>query len=482
MSVAEDFRVRRSDFLATALAAATVPSGRSMLRLDAFPAGHDIDPYRDPEYGVDEIAWLYADGLVGWENGPVPLLAEALPEVADGGRRYRYRLRKARWHDGENLSSRDVLAAFGAIREGFWGTFEPYRSVREIVRTGDRSFDVVLQRPYAGFVRSFFGPYGSFALPLLRSATASLPVGTGPFAVRDRHDISSWRLESFADSPRGRARVDRIELRYLYSRQTELIGLEAGECDIALPLPGDFQASPSFRRLRRTTGTTVMMFNFDGPFGDYRVRRALAKVLDVATLQRRYDRGRTSLLASLRLDGGNDARLASALAHDSKFVEELRRRLGGHEIRIMTLPGTSVDSAMEFVRQTLVNDVGLSVQMIATPYGELFGPMSPLRRGEFDLAVNSYAYADDADLAADWSCAFRVPNGGNFARWCDPAFERSIASGNRGAAFRRLYDRLAAIPLSRAYEDIGVGRRVCDVPAPTTLVPMTYTCTAWRFC
>lgn len=478
----EELRVRRSDFLATALAAAAVPGRRSVLRLDALPSGHDIDPYRDPEDGINEIAWLFGDGLVGWSNGPVPLLAETLPEVTDGGRRYRYRLRKTRWHNGEPVRSADVVRAFAAVRTGYWGTFEPYRGVREVVPHGDRTFDVVLHKPHAGFVRSFFGPYGRVALPVLRSTAASLPIGTGPFTVRERIDLNRWRLEAVDGSPRGRARVDGIDLRFLYSRQTDFVALLSGESDIALPLPGRFPASPSFRRVRRTTGTTLLIFNFAGPFGDFRTRRALAKTLDVPALQRGYDPARRSLLASFRLNGSNDGRLTKLLARDVSYADELRRRLAGRDVRIITLPGTTVDVAMGIVRQTLVNQAGVSVHMMATPYDGLFGPTSPLRRGNFDLAVNSYAYADEADLAADWSCALRAPAGGNFARLCDDVLDRAIASGDGDASFRRLYDRLAAIPLSRSYEDIGVARRVCDFPVPASLVPATYSCASWRLC
>jgi len=460
---------------------AVVPARRAVLRLDALPSGHDVDPYRDAERGIDEVAWLYGDGLVGWSNGPVPLLAAALPDVSDGGKRYRYRLRATRWQDGEPVLSADVVSAFDTIRRGFWGTFEPYRGVREISATGDRSFDVVLRKPNRAFVRSFFGPYGSVALPVLRSMPASLPIGTGPFMVRERAELNRWRLERFEGSPRGRAHVDGIDLRFLFSRQTEYVSLLSGETDIALPLPGYFPASPSFRRIRRATGTTLMIFNAAGPFGDVLTRRTLANVLDVAGVQRGYDPRRTSLLASFQLKGANDARFAQALAHKPAAATELRRRLAGHEVRIITLPGTTVDIAMGLVGQTLAQ-AGVSVRMLPTPYGGLNGPNSPLRRGDFDLSLNSYAYADEPDLAADWSCAVRAPAGGNFARWCDPVLEEAIAKGDHEAAFRRLYDQLAAIPMSRAYEDIGVGPRVCGVPTPPLLVVATYSCPDWRMC
>ncbi|HYW54010.1 MAG TPA: ABC transporter substrate-binding protein [Dongiaceae bacterium] len=479
----EDVRVRRSEFLvSTAASVAAVRARRSVLRLSALPAGHDVDPYRDAERGIDEIAWLYADGLVGWNGAPTPLLAARLPAIGDRGRRYRYDLREVRWHDGEPLRATDVVNAFAAVRRSFWGTYEPYRGVRAVVPTGERSFEVVLEQPNATFVRTFFGARARPSLPLLRSSPGSLPVGTGPFAVRERIESNRWRLEQAGDTVRGRARLDAIDLRYLFSRETEFVTLLTGETDVALPIPGRFPVSASFRRIRRSNGITLMLLNAEGPFGDFATRVALAGSLDVFLIQRGYDRHRASLLASFRLDRGNDPALARRLAPHPAAIGELSRRLSGHEVRLITLPGTSVDIVMGLVRQRLVNDAGVAVRMIRTPYDGLYGPTSPLRTGDFDLALNSYAYVDAADLRADWSCAMRAPAGGNFSRWCDHELDAAIAKGDAAAAFRRLYDRLAAIPMSEAYEDIGVAHRVCDVPAPAALVPATYTCSDWRIC
>lgn len=40
---------------------------------------------------MDELAWLYADGLVGQDERP--LLGASPPELRDAGRTYRYTLR-----------------------------------------------------------------------------------------------------------------------------------------------------------------------------------------------------------------------------------------------------------------------------------------------------------------------------------------------------------------------------------------------------
>jgi ABC-type transport system substrate-binding protein len=485
--------VRRSQFLAAAAASAASPSlRRTVLRLDVVPSGHDVDPYRDPEFGISEIAWLYADGLMGWSDGPVPLLAENFPEVLDGGLRHRYKLRDSRWHDGKPVTSDDVAQAVDAVKNGvhpagsqaaahYWSTVEPYRSIQMVTVRSRKSFDVVLDKPMRSFARTFFSAYGRDALPLLRSSVDALPIGTGPFALRARLDLNRWRLERAETSRRGRPRLDAIDLRYLYDSQFDVAPLKRGETHVVIPLPGRTPVDPAYRRIARVTGTALLIFNASGTFRDVELRRSFAKMINVPLLQRRYDPGQRSFLASFLVAGANDAALERSLQPDEAASATLRAGLRGSSVRIVTVPRGTAFQVADSVRD-LLTKADMRAELVIAQYAGLFGPNSPLRRGEFDLAVNSYIYGDEADLAADWGCAEQPPQGGNFARYCDPTFEAAVAAGNTTAALRRLYDQLVAIPLSRAHEDIGVGPAVCEFPAPPLLVPATLSCARWRLC
>lgn len=475
--------MRRAQFLAGLASAATFvpPSASERLRIDVLPLGHDIDPYRDAEIGVDELAWLYADGLVGWQGGPVPLLAD-LPKRSERGLRYQYQLRRAFWHDGRRVVARDVMDALEAVRATPFGTREPYRTVDRIVVHDDLRFDVVLRSARPETPHSFFGAYGVPALPLVRRNDTGLPIGTGPFSVRSRPEPGRWILERFDASPRGRAAVAALDVRLLTSDVTAAVQVLSGEADIALPLPPLPRGAPGrdrFRTVERTTSTAVLLFNAEGPFGDESLRRAFAHGIDVAALQRRYDPRRTAPFASLLLNGRNDAAFEGALAHDPRTRDVLRARLRGHDVTIAYVGDSRSHVRTATLLQQLLLEAGVPADLRPAPGIIYQSRAGPLRTGAFDIAIVGFVYGVDADLAADWSCAARPPNGGNFARWCDGRFEEAAARLDAAAMLRRLYDTVACIPLSRAYELLAVGRRVGGFLPPSPLTPATYGCVRW---
>jgi len=467
--------------VALGCAAAAPRSEGGLLRLAAAPLGHDIDPYRDDEFGVDELSWLYADGLVGWDRdiGIVPLLAAELPESADAGRVFRYRLRDAAWHDGRPFVARDVVDALEALRATPLGTREPYASVRDVVMKGAREVEVRLAAPRRSFVRSFFGPYGFPAIPLIRHEDGTTPIGTGPFSVRRRVETERWSLTRWEGSPRGAPRLDALELRLLRLDVTANVQLLSGEADVALPLPSNLLGADRFRRVRRTTSTAVLLMNAEGALGTTLLRRAFAAAADVPALQRAYDRTRTSLLASLFLSGRDDDDLAATLAHRPAAASALRDVTRERELTLVYVGGSpSHERTMTLLQQNL-GLAGVRSSLRPCAASVYMDEVGPLRSGRFDACIYGLVYADDAELAADWGCANRPPHGGNFSRWCDPAFESAIERGDHGAAARRLYDELLCLPLSHAYEEIGVAPWVHGLDAPVPLVPATYGCAGW---
>lgn len=475
--------MRRATFIGgaagvVATAPALAAGDNAVLRIDASPLGHDIDPYVDPEIGVDELAWLYADGLLGWDGGrAVPLLAE-LPTQHDAGRRYRYRLRESSWHDGTPLSTRDVDSALAAIRGTPFGSREPYRSVRRLIAYDERHFDVLLESARPGFAQSFFGAYGTPALPLVRRAPNGLPIGTGPFEVRARPEPLRWRLERYAASHRGVPLVDRLNLRLLPSQMTASVQLLSGEADLALPLTPAAVRSGRLHMVERTTSTAVLVLNAEGAFRRPETRRIFAETIDIAALQRRYDRRRTSLLASLLLRGDNDPTFA-ALLSARRPPADLRTALGDHELSIAYVRESASLERTALLLKQMLDEAGIRSLLRPAPAIIYQSVEGPLRTGRFDIAFTGVIYGDPPDLAADWSCGAAPPHGGNFSRWCDALFDRAAARGDVNAMLRRLYDTAACIPLSRAYEELGVGERVRGFTAPDALTPATYGCCGW---
>jgi ABC-type transport system substrate-binding protein len=475
--------MRRRTFICGAIAttawAACSAADVPVLRIAAAPLGHDIDPYLDAERGVDELAWLFGDGLTGWNGRLVPVLAQNLPDVSRDGTVYRYRLRDAVWHDGRPLRASDVANAFAKIRTTPWGTHEPYARVVGVRADGPRDVTVRLDAPYRRFAATFFGPVGYPALPLLRHDGGPVPLGTGPFAVRRRLDLTRWSLVRWPHSPRGTGELRAIDLTLLGTELAANVQLLSGEADIALPLAPSAVGAEHFTRIPRVTSAAVLLINAEGLLRTAAVRHAFAAVAHVPSLQRAYDRRRKDVFASIMMEGPNDRALEAALTSRPEVARVLAGVTRDRELVLTYVSGAPAhERTMTLLQQNLAA-AGLRSTLRPYPIALYTGPIGPLRKGTFDVAMDGLDYGADADFAADWSCANRPPHGGNFARWCDPAFDRAVRARAPDKALRRLYDDLPFVPLSRAYEYIGVAPRVGGFALAGPSLPATYLCARW---
>lgn len=478
--------VRRPTFLA-GMGAVTLSPNTSVpqrLRIDAAPLGAAIDPYRHAERGVAELAWLYADGLVGWTGSISPSLAREMPVGSDDGLTYHYVLRQGVWHDGASFTARDVERALAEVTASPWGGYEPYRSIQKLTVTGNHAFNVRLGSPRPGFVRSFFAPYGSAPLPIMRRAVDGTPIGTGPFAVASRPETERWTLRAVATSPRGIPRVAEIGLRLVLSEITANVQVASGEAHIALPLPPDVVTLGHFgtryRIVNRLSSTEILLLNAERAFRRAEDRRALAASINVPYLQRIFERRPTVLDAKLTLSGTNDRAYERLLEFEPARIPSLRRALGDRELELTYVAQSPGNRRVMTEVHGRLRLMGLNASLRPIPGEHYYDENRPLRTGDFDIASYGLAYGDDADLAGDWASDALPPRGGNFSRWHDEKTDRALRTGDSGMALRRLYDEVACIVLGPAVEKIGVADQVMGFATPPLLVPATYSCAQWR--
>ena len=115
---------------------------------------------------VEELAWIYADGLLGLDGRP--LLAAGEPRSLDANLRYRYRLRRAEFHDGEPLRADHIEAAWRTLAATPRGNQDPYDAVAEVVAANRTTFDVVLHRRVGAFQHRFFAAPCPGGVPIVR--------------------------------------------------------------------------------------------------------------------------------------------------------------------------------------------------------------------------------------------------------------------------------------------------------------------------
>lgn len=126
------------------------------------------------------------------------------------------------------------------------------------------------------------------------------PIGTGPWKLVSHTPGKSLLLERnddyFAESPKGRAKIRRLEMRFIPDRQTQMAEMLSGGMDLIMNVAKD-QAEQSARvpHLQVVSGETMrivfLQFNtLDGApapqLKDIRVRRAIAHAIDRESIVR----------------------------------------------------------------------------------------------------------------------------------------------------------------------------------------------------
>ncbi|WP_165403973.1 peptide ABC transporter substrate-binding protein [Egicoccus halophilus] len=280
-----------------------------------------VDPASvDPRFVADDEGEL----VVGALFEPLVALDEGLRvrpaaatswEVEDDGRRFVFRLREARFHDGTPVTADDFVRSFtrlldasaqppsylGHLLETVLGAEAVAGGeVPEGLRAPDaRTLEIELAEPRPGFLQTLADPS---LVPLPASADDDLedfgarPVGNGPFTMVERREPGQYlRLTRNPDHHRP-PRLDEVVLSVYpddTARDQQWHDLLDGQLHVA-EVPVDrleearerFGTAPDGYRgpgVLDGITSTVYLYGFDTtrpPFDDVRLRRALSLAID----------------------------------------------------------------------------------------------------------------------------------------------------------------------------------------------------------
>lgn len=227
----------------------------------------------------------------------VPRLAESWRMLGDTAVVFRLR-RDVRWHDGHTTTARDVAFTFRRLKDpetAFPNAayFEHWTGVTVLDSFTVRFRFAPHADPLAGVAMVPIMPrhlLDSIAPSRMRQAAFNKqPVGNGPFRFVSQRTNEGWILEANEDFPGelgGRPYVDRFVWRVVPERQAQVVALVSGDADVILAPPADrFQelaSEPGLRGIVRPSRkyTFIGWNGRRAPFGDARVRRALAMAVD----------------------------------------------------------------------------------------------------------------------------------------------------------------------------------------------------------
>lgn len=253
-----------------------------------FAAANDVDA---------DLSRLVFSGLVriGPDGTVQPDLA-GLPTVSDDGRTYTFKLRDGlKWHDGQAVTSRDVLFTVQLISSpdfaGDQVLSEGWRGA-EVEAPDDTTFVVRLRQPSAPFLArsATFGILpehilaGVPARELQDAPFNANPVGTGPFRVNSL-DSREARLTAYDDYHLGRPHIDELTLRFFTDEASAVRALQSGDINglflRGVSSPGQLSdlarvKDTKVEQAPRTIQLLMYLNSSNTLFRDQRVRQAIS--------------------------------------------------------------------------------------------------------------------------------------------------------------------------------------------------------------
>ena len=420
------------------------------------------NPARDP-VAADLQALLF-DGLMrtGIDGRPEPALVQRWPEIDDSGTVYTFTLRAdVTWHDGQPLTSDDVLFTLHAIQSpAFVGDPTTARLWNNVLlaRIDARSFRATLPAPRGSFLSYAIFPI----LPAHLLANTSpdtwgtisydqQPIGTGPYRLSA--PISSERalLQANPAYFRGRPYLDSIEIRFNQNSQDALAAIARNQAvGFGLPSTNDqTRATPPRGATRHTiplSAYSALTFNLrQAPMNDQGLRRALALGTDKAALIQAVFAGQAQALETPLLPGWWPADSALDQPHFNQAsatdtLTSLGYTLGADGVRsrdgkplvLALLTDDAPDhtaATRELVRQWAMLGIQTSVEQVTTAVFE-----QRLQAHQFSIALQGWQRqgADPDILYTLWHSS-GAETGYNYAGLQDAEIDAQLTLGRENS-------------------------------------------------
>lgn len=230
-----------------------------------------LDPHASGSFAELEVIHHIFEPLVTVDESynARPMLAAAI-QVGDEARRFRFTLRRnLRFHNGDRLTSADVLASFQRYARVSTNAAMLDDVAGYDVPDAD-TFIVRLKSSNAVFLEMLKSP--TYPLAILPAAQKDLagaeaePIGTGPFTVesweKDSHLVlrrnEAYAADRSAAGPDGlggrkTAYLDAVRVNFVAEPMARVTALQAGEADAVANLPPD-----AIRRLGERPDIAVM--------------------------------------------------------------------------------------------------------------------------------------------------------------------------------------------------------------------------------
>jgi peptide/nickel transport system substrate-binding protein len=478
-----------------------------------------LDWNNSPDRDVDRL--LYSGVMRFDERGmPEPDLAESWGTTEDGTI-YNFSLRpNAVWHDGQPVTSDDVIFTIDLIKSP--ASFYPQDvkelwSKVEVVRLNDKTMQFKLPEPYAPFLDYMtFGVLpkhllASVPMEQILNAEFNLkPVGSGPFKfdhlLVEGGQITGVVLVAFDQYYLQKPYIEQVIFKYYPTSAAALDAFSSGEVagvsQITTDLLPKALAEPTLAvYTSRMPVMGFVMFNLNNPevpfLQDAKIRRALMLGLNRQRLIDAFLQGQ-----AIPTDGpilpGSWAHYDGVehFSYDPDAAIALLKELGytlpadGSNVRAkdtqplsfsLVHPNDPIHTQMAQSIQQNWAAIGVKVDLIAVTYDQLQNDYLGPRHYQAALVELAYARTPDPDPYPFWHQA-EATGGQNYSQWDNRTASEYLEQARVTTDFglrARLYRNfqvifareLPALPLYVPVYSYGVGDVVKGVQMPPLFDP-----------
>ena len=431
--------------------------------------------------------------LVDFEIGTttiVPGLASAWA-VSPDGLTYTFTLRKGvKFHTTEkytatrDFNADDVLFTYDrmantnhpfhkntpGVKYAYFIDMGMDKIVEKVEKTDDYTVVFKLKAPNAPFIANMAMDFMSiqsaeFAEKMKAAGTPEIidrkPVGTGPFRLVSYQKDALIRYKAHDNYFEGRPKLDNLIFAITPDASVRLAKVKTGECQLmAYPKPADIPALKEDTSIKLLTkeGLNIgyIALNVEKkPFDNKMVRQAINMAID-----------KKGILDTIYQGAGQVAKnpIPPILwSYNDKIVDypysvtkarELLAKAGyknGFEMELWYLPVQrpySPDGKRMAERiQADLSKVGITVKLTTYEWGEY---RQRARNGEHQAVMFGWSgdNGDPDNFFANLLTCNAVKGGGNFARWCDPAYDDLITKADRTTVIAertKLYEKAQEI-------------------------------------
>lgn len=469
--------------------------------------------------GTDNFPfWWCFSRLVTYDDSgtPIPDLADSWEYNADGTALTLKLNPNAKWHDGQPVTSDDVLFTLDKIKDPATksdrgGRLQVGGDYIAWSATDPQTVVLTLKEPHAPFLFALSG-IGIIPKHVLESSADlntdpfnTQPVGSGPFKITQWEVGVKIVYERFDEYHRDVAAADSLIEVFFEDVQPALAALEAGEeLDICFTPPESqppYEDNPDFVLHRYVFYTPITLsFNFKHPWlQDIKVRQAFRYAIDKDRLAEVVTKGRNKRADNQYADTGpldryNDYSLgteeysvdkANALLDEAGWVlnGDYREKDGQRmSFPLLTYSGFEEYVNDQVILQEMLKAVGIEIKPEVIDYTALsdkwYDPNDdPMTR---PLTVEEYPhpFEQDPDTFDELHSSSFPPVGGNYNYVKDDEIDRLITEGRRevdDAKRIEIYKQLDArrkevipsVPLYLATDGYVFSRMVGGVPEET---------------